>query len=425
MRLSSQANRLTFHSLRKIKTESSKKHSRVDCFLRIVHYAAATVGIRAKESFIMPPKRDVQKQLDDQAEAFRDAMADLRREFRETLQVSIEAAMRTVREAQPQAPQRQRRQEQDLAEEEDDDLADENPFAGLQEQQILPQNRDVMAAPRGKNRNWESGFRLELPEFTGSLKPDELLDWISSVEELLTFKQVPDVMRVPLVATRFKGRASAWWQQVKEQRARAGKERLNSWEKLKRMLRKSFLPYNYTRTVYNQLQNLRQGSKTVDDYASEFFTLLSRNTLLETHDQLVSRFIGGLRQQIQNNLLLFNPNSVSEAHQRAILIEQNIRSQATWQSTGGRARTNSTAESATTTLDPLTKEKPAPVPDQAQRTARPATFKCFNCGEIGHRQNSCPKRALITNDEPIYDEEEVLEDETEQENLSMGISASC
>ena len=106
----------------------------------------------------MPPKRDVQKQLDDQAEAFRDAMADLRREFRETLQVSIEAAMRTVREAQPQAPQRQRRQEQDLAEEEDDDLADENPFAGLQEQQILPQNCDVMAAPRVKIATGNLGF---------------------------------------------------------------------------------------------------------------------------------------------------------------------------------------------------------------------------------------------------------------------------
>lgn len=41
----------------------------------------------------MPPKINVQKQLDDQAKAMRDAMADLRREFRQTLQVLIEAAM--------------------------------------------------------------------------------------------------------------------------------------------------------------------------------------------------------------------------------------------------------------------------------------------------------------------------------------------
>ncbi|KAG2331578.1 hypothetical protein Bca52824_002758 [Brassica carinata] len=126
----------------------------------------------------MLPKKDIQKQLDDQAEALRDAVTDLRREFRHTLQVSIEAAMRTVLEAHPQAPQGQNRHEQNLGEEEDDDLVDDNPFAGLQERQVLPQNQDVMAAQGGENRNWESGFRLELPEFNGSLKPDELLDWI-------------------------------------------------------------------------------------------------------------------------------------------------------------------------------------------------------------------------------------------------------
>lgn len=53
----------------------------------------------------------------------------------------------------------------------------------------------------------------------------------------------------------------------------------------------------------------------MDEYASEFFTLLARNPLTETEEQLVSRFIGGLRLQIQNILLQFCPLTVSEAHQ--------------------------------------------------------------------------------------------------------------
>lgn len=68
---------------------------------------------------------------------------------------------------------------------------------GLLERQVLPQNHDVMEATRGENRNCESIFRPDLPKFNGSSKPHELLDWISSVEELLTFKHVPDVMCVP------------------------------------------------------------------------------------------------------------------------------------------------------------------------------------------------------------------------------------
>lgn len=41
----------------------------------------------------------------------------------------------------------------------------------------------------------------------------------------------------------------------------------------------------------------------------------------ETENQLISRFIGGLRVQLQVALAQFNPTSASEAHQRAISME--------------------------------------------------------------------------------------------------------
>jgi hypothetical protein len=80
----------------------------------------------------------------------------------------------------------------------------------------------------------------------------------------------------------------------------------------------AFLPYNYTRTIYQRLQNLSQGSKTVDEYTEEFYKYLTRVELVETDDQLVSRYIGGLRQNIQDPLNLFDSFNVSAAHQRAL-----------------------------------------------------------------------------------------------------------
>ena len=59
---------------------------------------------------------------------------------------------------------------------------------------------------------WESGFKLEIPEFLGGMQPEEFLDWVAAVEEILEFKRVPDDRRVSLVATKFRGRAAAWWQ---------------------------------------------------------------------------------------------------------------------------------------------------------------------------------------------------------------------
>lgn len=61
----------------------------------------------------------------------------------------------------------------------------------------------------------------------------------------LEFRRVPDNARVPLVVTRFKGQAMAWWQQLKESRRQANKARISSWDRLTKHMRRGFLPFNY------------------------------------------------------------------------------------------------------------------------------------------------------------------------------------
>ena len=52
--------------------------------------------------------------------------------------------------------------------------------------------------------------------FNRGLQPEEFLDWIAAVEEVLKFKGVPKDRRVSLVATKFRGQAATWWQQLKQ-----------------------------------------------------------------------------------------------------------------------------------------------------------------------------------------------------------------
>ncbi|XP_024016125.1 uncharacterized protein LOC112089288 [Eutrema salsugineum] len=356
----------------------------------------------------MPPKRNLQNQRDEQTEALRDVLADFQRDLRDTL----------TNTAAVQPPlQRQ-------VDEEDEDDFDENPFAGQQGRPVQQHQRQAIGDPRNDNHHWESGLKLDLPDFHGSLAPEELLDWISNVEEILEFKQVPSNMQVPLVLTHFRGRASAWWQQIKEQRARAGKDRIASWDKLKRLLRKSFLPYNFARTMYTRLQNLHQGTRSVDEYAADFFTLLARNNVNETEEQMVSRFMGGLKQQLQLQLLQFNPSSVSEAHQRALLIEQSSRgSSASWSSartrSSGETSGGANTETGTSTTEAQRIQELSG--NVASRFPRPASSKCFNCGEVGHRQANCMKRVFYSNDEVLYDGDDTdPQDKTEVDDKVAG-----
>ncbi|KAK4566584.1 hypothetical protein RGQ29_002738 [Quercus rubra] len=97
----------------------------------------------------------------------------------------------------------------------------ENPFAGH------GRRREKPLVSYNSNR-WESGFKLDIPEFKGFLQPEEFLDWVAVVEEILEFKEVPQDKRVSLVTTKFRGRATAWWQQLKQSRINQGEDWLQS-----------------------------------------------------------------------------------------------------------------------------------------------------------------------------------------------------
>nr|GEW90283.1 RNA-directed DNA polymerase, eukaryota [Tanacetum cinerariifolium] len=138
----------------------------------------------------------------------------------------------------------------------DDDVTvtDENPFSDLRDR-----------SPERPANRWEQSFKVEIPTFYGSLKPEEFIDWLYQVDEILDFKRVPDDRR-----------------------------------------------------------NLRQGTRSVDDYSTDFYAFLARIDLNESTTQLVSRYIGGLRLQLQNVLNMFDPLTVAEAHQCALQAEKQL-----------------------------------------------------------------------------------------------------
>jgi hypothetical protein len=269
----------------------------------------------------------------------------------------------------------------------DDSYGAANHFAERQTQGRRP------PAQAHANR-WESGFKLDIPEFSEGMQPEEFLDWVAAMEEILEFKEVPDDKRVPLVATKFRGRAAAWWQQLKQTRMREGKAKITSWARLLKKMRPTFFPHNYLPIMYQRLQNCSQGAKSVEEYMDEFHQLLARVDLSESVEQLVSRYIGGLRPQIQDMVNLFDPMTISAATQRALLVEKNL----AWGSlgifgrggTGGYNRSGGSFPNRGTTPSNGPNKGTTTV-GQSSRTGAPIGPKCFRCGEPGHRMVDCRK----------------------------------
>jgi hypothetical protein len=53
-----------------------------------------------------------------------------------------------------------------------------------------------------------------------------------------------------------------------------GREHINTWEEMKQVMRRRFVPSSYQRDLRNRLQMFKQGKRLVDDYYKEMELLL-------------------------------------------------------------------------------------------------------------------------------------------------------
>lgn len=146
-------------------------------------------------------------------------------ELRQTLLVMQENIQATIHDSihevveMFQQRDRHRRRSQEGSDE--DSGEDDNPFAKDRPRRHgggdVHQEREYL--------RWESSFKVEIPEFHGGVRGEDLLDWLVAVEEAMEFKQVPDGRKVALVATKFRGKAASWWLHVKELDYERGKRR--------------------------------------------------------------------------------------------------------------------------------------------------------------------------------------------------------
>uniref|UniRef100_A0A2N9I3J9 CCHC-type domain-containing protein n=1 Tax=Fagus sylvatica TaxID=28930 RepID=A0A2N9I3J9_FAGSY len=236
---------------------------------------------------------------------------------------------------------------------------------------------------------WESNFRLEFPEFHGGVNPEEFVDWLSTVERVFEYYEVPEQKKTKLVGVKLRGRASAWWEQVQVHRLRRGKPKVQEWAKMKKKLSAQFLPHNYAQQLYQSLHTLRQT---------------------------------GLVEEISSCSILVG--LCPKPYNRALMVEKQLARRSMAPSYG--SRTNSQAPTTSTQTKPWSQDQTSKPSTQgspnvyksAPRNSNVSGFKCFKCGEVGHKANECNKpllsrgRALMLED--VVEVEDVVESDDEE-----------
>ena len=195
-----------------------------------------------------------------------------------------------------------------------------------------------------QNRTTEEGsLRVDVAEFSGqSLKPEDYIDWETSLDNFFEFRDTPLDKQFKMAKVKLTKLAATWLEKVQRQRLREGKEKLKSWEKLKKKMRRKYVPSNYTQQLSMQWNTLTQDSE---------------HALL-------------LEQYSRKRAVQTNESSVYRSNQQPL----NIRNEIT---------TDSSIK--TSSIKPKSKSV-TPIKDVV----------CCKCHGHGHFKNNCPNNRAFT-----------------------------
>uniref|UniRef100_A0A2N9FXY3 Reverse transcriptase domain-containing protein n=1 Tax=Fagus sylvatica TaxID=28930 RepID=A0A2N9FXY3_FAGSY len=83
-------------------------------------------------------------------------------------------------------------------------------------------------------------------------------------------------------------------------RRRNHERAIETWEEMRAIMRRRFVPSHYYRDLYQKLQSLTQGYRSVDDYYKEMEIALIRANVEEDREATMARFLNGLNRDIAN-----------------------------------------------------------------------------------------------------------------------------
>ena len=86
------------------------------------------------------------------------------------------------------------------------------------------------------------------------------------VEQIFSCHTLTEERKIKLATLEFTDYAFVWWDQFQMERRRYIEPMLETWEELKRVLRRRYVPSHYHRELLDKLQRMTQGSKSVDEF---------------------------------------------------------------------------------------------------------------------------------------------------------------
>lgn len=302
-------------------------------------------------------------------------------------------------------------------------------------------NREArMGRPRRDNDL--GNIKIKIPSFQGKNDPEAYLEWETKMEMVFDCHNYSEIKKVKLAAIEFTDYAIVWWDQLLINRRRNREPPVDTWEEMKMLMRRRFAPNHYYRGLYQKLQRLTQGSKSVDEYYKEMEVAMIRPNVEEDREATMARFLHGLNREIADIVELQHYVELTDMVHQAIKVEEQFKRKGL--ARRGQPMATTSPWKTAPKRDDQIQNKPKFEPS---KNAKPTTtttsgnteasisktrdIKCFKCQGRGHIASQCVnKRVMVINAQGELEsenEEEVddddmtpLEDADDEQNAVVG-----
>ncbi|GKV11017.1 hypothetical protein SLEP1_g22306 [Rubroshorea leprosula] len=177
----------------------------------------------------------------------------------------------------------------------------------------------------GDRQDRDLNIKMKIPPFQGKNDPDVYLEWEKKVELVFDCHNYSEEKKVKLVAVEFIDYAVVWWDQRVLSRRKNREHPVDTWEEMKAVMRKRFVPSHYFRDLYQRLQGLTQGSKSVEDYHKEMEITMVRSNVEEDREATMARFLHGLIHDIANVVELQHYVELEDMVHMAMKVERQLK----------------------------------------------------------------------------------------------------